>query len=239
MRKKKQNVNFITPPPAQLYALSNPEDETFFEKTKAFLSGVRYIFVLALMLWWIPIIGQCIAGYLGGRRAGSPYRGLIAAAVPVLAFVSISFMLVGDPFPMRNPVIIAGGDILSSVSSILPFLVPYLTFSSLYVGDFLNALHDTATLNITIYTVVIASAFIGGLMADQAKREMRSVFKTVTPVTVKIPPSLLDSKKSSKSLSSMKPVKATASKKGKGTNTSTGKKSSPAKKGKKNAAATK
>ena len=182
---KSKGFQFVTPPPAQLYALTEPDEEDIWDKLRAFGSGVKYIFILTLMLWWLPVVGQCVAGYIGGRRAGSSYRGFLAAMVPVLTFMFLSLLMNGTPLPNENPVVSLAGQAGGSVSSALPFLVPYLNFSALYLGDFIGALHQTALLEFTMYTVVIVFAFIGGLMADQAKREFRSLLKAVSPVHVR------------------------------------------------------
>src|SRR3989337_919678 len=50
----------------------------------SFWSAVKYVTLLSILLWWLPTFGQMIAGYVGGRRAGSPWRGVAAALVPVV-----------------------------------------------------------------------------------------------------------------------------------------------------------
>ncbi len=37
---------------------------------------------LAILIGWIPIVGPAIAGYVGGRKAGSPGRGFVAGLIP-------------------------------------------------------------------------------------------------------------------------------------------------------------
>lgn len=43
-----------------------------------------WIVGLSILLGWIPVIGPAIAGYVGGRKAGSPSRGLIAGIIPAV-----------------------------------------------------------------------------------------------------------------------------------------------------------
>jgi len=57
-----------------------------------FWSAVQYTFVLSLFLWWMPTFGQMIAGYVGGRRAGGPWKGAIAAFIPVAIFIIVLAM---------------------------------------------------------------------------------------------------------------------------------------------------
>src|SRR3989304_2012749 len=53
--------------------------------------AMKYVLVLSLLLWWLPTIGQMIAGYVGGRRAGGPWRGAVAAIVPVVLIVILAW----------------------------------------------------------------------------------------------------------------------------------------------------
>lgn len=41
-----------------------------------------WMFVLALLLGWIPFIGPAIAGFVGGLQAGDTRSALIAALIP-------------------------------------------------------------------------------------------------------------------------------------------------------------
>src|SRR2546422_6965012 len=50
--------------------------------TYSLWGAVKYILVLSVLLWWLPTIGQMIAGYIGGRRAGGQWRGVVAGSPP-------------------------------------------------------------------------------------------------------------------------------------------------------------
>lgn len=43
-----------------------------------------WIVGLSILLGWIPVIGPAIAGYVGGRKAGSPGRGVVAGIIPAI-----------------------------------------------------------------------------------------------------------------------------------------------------------
>src|SRR5213083_616107 len=51
----------------------------------SFWSSSRVILILCFLLWWIQPAGPMIAGYVGGRRAGSPIKAVIAALMPIAA----------------------------------------------------------------------------------------------------------------------------------------------------------
>src|SRR2546426_9277666 len=57
----------------------------------SFWSSAKTIFILSVLLWWLPqSAGYMVAGYVGGRRAGSPWKGLTAALIPVIVIFGIS-----------------------------------------------------------------------------------------------------------------------------------------------------
>ncbi len=55
----------------------------------SFWSASKYVLILSIMLWWLPMFGQMIAGYVGGRRAGGPWKGVAASIVPVVALYCV------------------------------------------------------------------------------------------------------------------------------------------------------
>ncbi|MEO8032549.1 MAG: hypothetical protein ABI765_17000 [Gemmatimonadota bacterium] len=64
-------------------------------------AGVLWMSALALLLFWLPVVGPLVAGYVGGRKAGSAARALVAAIVPGLILTVLvgflSTMLSGLP----------------------------------------------------------------------------------------------------------------------------------------------
>ena len=40
---------------------------------------------LSLVLWWVPLFGPFVAGYVGGAKAGSVTKALLATIFPGLA----------------------------------------------------------------------------------------------------------------------------------------------------------
>src|SRR5207249_9995249 len=75
---------FTAPPASHLYTLSL-HDALPICAPFSFWSSSRIILILSFLLWWIPPAGPMIAGYVGGRRAGSPIKAVIAALMPVFA----------------------------------------------------------------------------------------------------------------------------------------------------------
>lgn len=47
--------------------------------------AILWMFLISLLLCWLPLAGPLIAGIVGGRTAGSIGRGFLAAIIPVVA----------------------------------------------------------------------------------------------------------------------------------------------------------
>ena len=52
-----------------------------------------WMFILAILLSWIPFIGPAIAGFVGGLQAGEVSSALIAAIIPSLLVAGLILLL--------------------------------------------------------------------------------------------------------------------------------------------------
>ena len=139
----------------------------------SFWSSARVILILSFLLWWIQPAGPMIAGYVGGRRSGSAMKGVLAALLPV------AVVLIANTAYTRGvgstqidlvaslPQAFAGG-----AASVLPFLSPYKDFLIGYMSGFVKALQSTFGMGTNGYLMVLIFAYIGGLIADQTRREL-------------------------------------------------------------------
>jgi hypothetical protein len=55
-------------------------------------SAVIWIFVLSILLFWLPILGPLIAGFVGGRKAGGLGNALIACILPGILLAVFLFL---------------------------------------------------------------------------------------------------------------------------------------------------
>jgi hypothetical protein len=139
----------------------------------SFWSASKYVLILSLMLWWLPLFGQMIAGYVGGRRAGGPWKGVVAAIIPVVCLWAVMTGFDTGALPSHvGGVAIAPAAISSSLSTSVPFISPYIQFSSEYVGSFVDALEGSSPYGINLYIITIAFAYVGGVLAEQNRREI-------------------------------------------------------------------
>jgi hypothetical protein len=54
-------------------------------------SAILWIFVLSILLFWLPVIGPLIAGFVGGRKAGSVGDAILAVILPGIVFGALLF----------------------------------------------------------------------------------------------------------------------------------------------------
>jgi hypothetical protein len=52
-----------------------------------------WMFILALLLGWLPFIGPAIAGFVGGIQAGDVGSALVAAIIPSLIVAALILVL--------------------------------------------------------------------------------------------------------------------------------------------------
>jgi len=141
----------------------------------SFWSSSRVILILSFLLWWIQPAGPMIAGYVGGRRAGSPIKAVIAALMPVFA-IYIANLTYAHNFASHQIDFVATLPMVVSdaAASILPFLLPYKEFMVQYMQGFAQALTTTFGMGTNGYLMVVIFAYIGGLIAEQTRRELGS-----------------------------------------------------------------
>ena len=93
-------------------------------KSGSMLMGMIWMFVLSLLLFWLPAFGPLIAGIVGGKVAGGVGSGMLAALLPGILLAVALF--VGGTMLTALPVIgavIAGGGLLLYVFYIPPLLI--------------------------------------------------------------------------------------------------------------------
>ncbi len=164
-----------------VYRLHDVEDEEIESIRGAtvaysFWSAAKYTFILTVLLWWLPVFGQMIAGYVGGRRAGTPGRAILAALLPLIFIFGISYAFDSGLIPSEvNGIVIDPEALMNGAGENIPFVGPYLAFATMYINSWMGAVQSITLLKVDNYIVTIAFAYIGGIIADQTRREMEYV----------------------------------------------------------------
>jgi len=144
-------------------------------KAYSIWSAMKYTMILSILLWWLPVFGQMIAGYIGGRKAGSPWRGLIAAILPVIALFAVITTL---EYVFAQNLYGSGTtttSLLAGFAAGMPIVGPYFDFTREYVSQFIDSLAGTSPYGLNSYVITLAFAYIGGILADQTRREIEAV----------------------------------------------------------------
>jgi hypothetical protein len=157
------------------YIVDNETVEAVKEKKiYSFWAAVWYTSILSLLLFWFPPFGQMIAGYVGGRKAGVPWKGAIAAFAPMsLIFLLFFLRAMGSHVSEIDWFLGLPAQGADFVSENLPVFGPVLAFMSDYLHKFAEALWS-AEFFVYPYVLTVVFGYIGGIMSLQHRREMES-----------------------------------------------------------------
>jgi hypothetical protein len=156
------------------------------KKIYGFWPGVWYVTVLSLLLFWIPPFGQMIAGYVGGRKAGTPTKGLVAAFVPV-SFLFFLFVLVTMGVMVEEIGWVFGLPLAGAtfMATNLPVVGSFVEFGTVYIQTFVDALWSGLPF-ISPYILTVLFGYVGGILSLQHQREVdegeHSQFVPLLPV---------------------------------------------------------
>ena len=94
------------------------------ENNGSILIGMFWMFILSLLLFWLPGLGALIAGIVGGKQAGGVMAGLTAAMLPGIV-VAIALFFAGTMLTALPVIgaVLAGGGLLLYVLYIPPLLI--------------------------------------------------------------------------------------------------------------------
>lgn len=94
------------------------------EKQGSIGSAMVWMFVISILLFWIPILGSLIAGFVGGRKAGSVGSAIVAVFLPGIIFFVVLFLLAASLVGIPLIGIAAGaGGLMLSLLHVGPLLI--------------------------------------------------------------------------------------------------------------------
>jgi hypothetical protein len=134
----------------------------------SFWGAVKYASILTFLLWWLPIIGPVVSGYVCGRRAGRPWIGVLAALVPLLVLSGLTLFLRSEYVGWQ----LSTETLYSYVVSLSPSFGPYVDFATQYMDLYIGAIQVGTGVFLDVYILTLAFAYIGGALALQNWREM-------------------------------------------------------------------
>jgi hypothetical protein len=148
-------------------------------------SAVLYSSVLLATLWWIPVVGPIIVGYITGRKAGGPFRGLVAMSIPIALYL-FAVQAIARGWINLPPAM--GTYLQSSIinsSDALPYISYFLTTVQVAsnVGTEITSYLYYAPPS---FFIMLSFAFIGGTVSRQIILE-RGLHKEPSKVIKKAP----------------------------------------------------
>ncbi len=156
--------------------------------TYDFWSGVKYIIVLTALLWWLPLFGPMLAGYVGGRRTGGPNKGLMAAITGIIVIAAAYFIYINALLPtFFSDNLHVSGAVVASLSNI-QLLAPYINFMELYWGSFFTSILGGLPYSPNSYIITIIFAYVGGIITVDKQREIMRAENGLSPsIMVNVP----------------------------------------------------
>lgn len=146
----------------------------FGKVTYDFWSGVKYVLVLSALLWWLPLFGPILSGYVGGRRSGGPKKGLVAAILALSVIGIIHYGFVENLIPENIMSLIEMPSAALATAYQRPLLAPYVRFIQLYWSSFFTQIMEGLPFSPNSYLLTIVFAYVGGIISESKKREIEA-----------------------------------------------------------------
>jgi len=135
-------------------------------------AGIFTATVLSLFLWWVPYLGPMAAGFMGGRKAGSMFRGILVGALSFALVLAVTTAIsVGVASLMT--------DYQEAVEGFSPALYEKLGDLSSYLEGFVTVTGTSISFDQSNYFLMVALCIIGGAFADQSRREVKAIVDLV------------------------------------------------------------
>lgn len=139
-------------------------------------SGTILTFVLIFALGWMPYIGLMVAGFVGGRRSGSPYRGFAATAIATLLALFVMWVITFLLQTINAALYNDPEAEIALIEATSPTLAAILTAMISYLRQLFGSTTGLS-INYALYMMVIGFGIIGGVIADQSKKETRLIIQ--------------------------------------------------------------
>lgn len=179
--------------------------------TYDFWSGVKYLVVLSALLWWLPLFGPMLAGYVGGRRTGGPKKGLFASII-ALGLIGVVHIAVNQALlPTEFDAWIGMPAAVVASAYEIQALAPYVEFLQLYWTSFYSSVMGGLPYSPNSYVLTAVFAYIGGVISVDKQRELSKAMQKDSPsVTIDLSKTISERSGWSRSGSSNRPVNTVA-----------------------------
>lgn len=140
-------------------------------KESRFAINVLLGFLLMGLLWWLPIFGPMIAGYVVGKRSENAKIGAFAAAIPAITIFFIAFSVhqgwISIPITSVN--------VTWDFTGIVVFLFNTLNAFTSVINNYLYFIHYAPP----YFVIMIIFGIIGGALSKNNAQEPRRIRKNI------------------------------------------------------------
>lgn len=134
--------------------------------------GMTWTVILSALLFWLPVAGPAIAGYVGGRKAGGPLRAVIAVIIPALVMF-ILLAAISENLDLIPTSMVTGTEVdLDSIAEIPTAAVPLLSGLEQSINSWAATPPD-------VVFIMLAFALVGGSLSSLRRREEETVIEKV------------------------------------------------------------
>lgn len=100
------------------------EGEAMSKSEGSIIGAMIWMFIISVLLFWLPVLGPLIAGVVGGTKAGGVGSAIIAVFLPAIALGILLSVLASSlsGLPLVGAIAGAGGTILA-IAHVGPLLI--------------------------------------------------------------------------------------------------------------------
>jgi len=130
---------------------------------RSFWASMKLTTLFLILFWWIPVLGQMLAGYLGGRRAGDGRLAVFASLLPITVIALLDtvaragFASSEITFLLSLPL-----GAVQLLGFMVPMLAPFTEFSLQFVATATAGMSSVGLVAFHGYLVTAVFAYIGG-----------------------------------------------------------------------------
>lgn len=125
--------------------------------------------VLSAMLWWIPMLGPAVAGYVCGRKTGSMMKGFLCSLMSGIVILAIVWVLSIAVLGHGGYPEIPADQAAASLTGIVGATASYL--QTFFVGG-------TSSLDMMNLGIVAMFGIVGGILSRQIRMETAHILST-------------------------------------------------------------
>ncbi len=103
------------------------------QKKGSIISGIFWMFLISILLFWLPGFGPLIAGIVGGKKSGGVTNAIIAVLLPAIVLGTFLFLFTS---------VLTGAPIIGFVAGAGSFILVVSNVGPLLIGAIIGGILD-------------------------------------------------------------------------------------------------